>query len=763
MPILPCEKRSLLAFVVALGCCTACPFTVALSAEPPAQYEAAFEREVQPILAKHCTECHGDDSAELELNLSAVAGVLAGSETGPVLAPGKPKESLLLQVVAHDADPHMPPKGQLTAAEMATIERWVASLDANLAVGKPKVTDADRRHWAFVPLVRPSLPVTKETTWAQTPIDQFILAKLENNQLSPSAPADKATLLRRVYFDLIGLPPSPEEVQAFIADDSPDAYERIVDRLFASPQYGERWGRHWLDLARYADSSGFHSDIDRPGAWHYRDYVIASFNADKPYSDFLREQIAGDQLDNATLESWIATGFYRTGPSNEDNMGKGVFLEQYRLDELDGILSTTSSVFLGLTLGCARCHDHKYDPLTQRDYYALLGFFNSSERRQLAVEGFDPNKPQFAQSGKGVNAVPGALVRTDRGIKPRTTRILYRGDVRKPGPEVQPGVPEVLTQLVPAAAQQWAASDVQQPAASPRVQLANWLADENNALVWRVMANRVWHYHFGRGLVASPSNFGKQGEQPTHPELLDWLADQLRQSGSVKSLQRQIVTSAVYCQSSRSHADGERIDADNQLWWHAPRKRLQAEPLRDAFLATGDNLNLAMGGPGIKPRIREDLLVASQRNKWPVVKTEGAEHWRRSVYVYVKRQLQLPLMELFDAPTTTHSCARRDESLVPTQALVLLNDEFLHEQAQRFADRVEREAGGELELQVERALWIALSRAPDKERIAEGAAFVAAQTKLLVSEGQDETKAQRAALADFCHVLLNLSEFVYVD
>jgi mono/diheme cytochrome c family protein len=723
----------------------------AFAAEP-----ASFERDVQPIFARHCAECHSDGDAELSLNLASAAGVLAGSETGAVLIPGQPQNSLLLQVLAKEAEPHMPPEGQLSRDEMAAIARWVAALDPVTRVGKSKISDEDRRHWAFQPLARPALPAVKNADWPRTAIDRFILAQLEANQLSPNPPADRATLLRRVYFDLIGLPPSPEEVQAFVADDAVDAYEQVVERLLASPRYGERWGRHWLDLARYADSSGFHSDIDRPEAWRYRDYVIASFNADKPYGQFIREQIAGDELPDATLEAWIATGFARNGPTNEDNMGMGVAREQYRLDELDGVISTTSSVFLGLTLGCARCHDHKFDPLTQADYYRFLGYFNSTEKRQLDVASFRAAEPKLSPAGEKPEAVPGALVLTSHGANPRKTRILYRGDVRKLGPEVQPGVPAVLHSLA-------ARDDEPSAAAHGRLALADWLADENNALVWRVMANRIWHHHFGRGLVATPSNFGKLGQRPTHPQLLDWLAAALRRDGSVKSLHRQIVTSSVYRQSSRSHEGGEQLDSENRLLWRMERRRLEAEPLRDAFLATGGNLNLASGGPGVKPRIRKELLVASQRNKWPVVQTEGPEHWRRSVYIYVKRQLQLPLMELFDAPTTTHSCERRDESLVPTQALVLLNDEFLHEQAARFAERVAHEALGAAEAQVERALWIALARPPSADRVAEAAAFVESQAKLLIAEGQSEATAQRAALADFCHVLLNLSEFVYVD
>jgi mono/diheme cytochrome c family protein len=718
--------------------------------------DAAFEREVRPILARHCAECHSDDLAELDLNLASVAGLLAGSETGAVLVPGKAHESLLLQVLAPNAEPHMPPDGQLADDEIATIARWVNRLDAATPVGKPKVTAADREHWAFRPLVRPALPAVNDNHWAHTSIDRFVLAQIEAKDLSPSAPADKPTLLRRVYFDLIGLPPTPEESQAFLQDEAPDAFEKVVDRLLASPQYGERWGRHWLDLARYADSSGFHSDVDRPEAWRYRDYVIRSFNDDKPYGQFLREQIAGDELDDASLDTWIATGFARTGPTNEDNMGMGIAREQYRLDELDGVVSTTSSVFLGLTLGCARCHDHKFDPLTQADYYRFLGYFNNTENRQLDVASFQPDAPKLSRAGESPNSVPGALVLTSHSVKPRATRIMYRGDVRKPGPEVQPGVPEVLDDF----GSHLASGESED---SPRLALANWLADQHNALVWRVMANRIWLHHFGRGLVATPSNFGKLGQRPTHPELLEWLADELRNTGSVKSLHRQIVTSSVYRQSSRTNELGQKVDSENLLLWRMERRRLEAEPLRDAFLATGGNLNLALGGPGVKPRIREELLVASQRNKWPVVKAEGPEHWRRSVYIYVKRQLQLPLMELFDAPTTTHSCERRDESLVPTQALVLLNDEFLHDQAARFADRVRREAGNDPRSLVERALWIALARPPTEKRVADGVAFLESQTKLLTAEGQTSADAERAALADFCHVLLNMSEFIYVD
>ncbi len=744
--------------------------TGTIHADDLSEHMRTFERRVQPMFARHCAECHSADSAELDLNLTTAATVLAGSETGAVIVPGKAAESLLVQVLGKDARPHMPPEGQLSAEEIATIAAWVGSLPDSTQVGKARISQQDRSHWAFQPLVRPPLPGVSDAAWARNPVDYFILAKLETAGIEPGQPASPSTLLRRVYFDLIGLPPTPEDVLAFEQDRSTDAYERVVERLLASPRYGERWGRHWLDLARYADSSGFHSDLDRPGAWHYRDYVIARFNADVSYSQFIREQLAGDQLSNATAASWIATGFARTGPTNEDNMGVGVAREQYRLDELDGVISTTSNVFLGLTLACARCHDHKFDPISQRDYYRFLAYFDSSENRLLDVSAFDPNQPRLAEKATKGLAIPEARVLTDRDAKPRTTRLLYRGDVRNAGPEVQPGLPEVLcgeshdheALALGAASSEFSHVD-RNAATGSRLELADWIASEQNPLTWRVMANRLWHYHFGQGLVSTPSNFGRLGEPPTHPELLDWLAVELRQSAGLKALHRLIVTSATYRQAATLRPESHAIDPDNRLLWRMPRRRLEAEPLRDSFLAVAGSLNPAMGGPGVKPRIRPDLLVASQRNKWPIVNQEGPQHWRRSVYVYVKRQLQLPLLELFDSPATAHSCARREESLVPTQALVLMNDDFLREQAGHFAARVIREAGDDPLAQVERALWIALCAKPTEQRVREGASFVNDQIARLVSEGFTPAAAQTAALADFCHVLMNLSEFVYVQ
>jgi mono/diheme cytochrome c family protein len=461
----------------------------------------SFARDVAPLVAKHCGDCHSADFSERKLDLSSVEGVLRGSETGAVIAPGSAATSLLVQVLANDADPHMPPKGQLAEDEIAAIAKWIDALQPDTLVGAPRITAADREHWSFRPIVRPLLPPVNDASWAITPIDRFILADLQRHDLSPSPPADKATLLRRVYFDLIGLPPTPEEVEAFLNDPSPDAYEAVVDRLLASPRYGERWGRHWLDLARYADSGGFHNDIDRPNAWRYRDYVIDSFNGDKPYGEFLRQQIAGDALPEAALEDWIATGFCRHGPSNDDNMGKTpTDRERYRMDELDDVVSTTANVFLGLTIGCARCHDHKFDPISQRDYYRFTAYFASAERKELTLAEFDPAAPQLKPvAPKPDLKTPAAMVFSDYGRPPQPMHLLWRGDVTKKGPEVTPGVPAVLTS---SSADSLNGSPIETSNASSRLELAEWIASRDNPLTWRVMANRLWHYHFGRGLAA---------------------------------------------------------------------------------------------------------------------------------------------------------------------------------------------------------------------------------------------------------------------
>jgi hypothetical protein len=558
-----------------------------------------------------------------------------------------------------------------------------------------------------------------------------------------------------------------------VNDASSDAWERVVDRLLASPHYGERWGRHWLDLARYADSSGFHNDLDRPHAWRYRDYVIRSFNDDKPYARFVAEQLAGDEVPGADEESLVATGFCRNAPSNDDNMGNNK--EQYRLDELDDVISTTATVFLGLTVGCARCHDHKFDPITSADYYSLLAIFNGTEKRGVPKESDDKTKAKEP-------AKYHALIETKSKV--RATHVLLRGSLQNKGPEVPPAVPVVLAANPPRFPQPApdAASSLR------RRTLAEWIASPDNALAWRVLANRIWQHHFGRGLVATPSNFGFNGARPSHPELLDFLAARLiADGGRWKALHRMILTSATYQQSAgtekylvisnqsgsaprnttqsliTNYSSAAALDPDNALLSHMPLRRLEAESLRDAVLAVSGKLNTKGGGPGIKPRIRADLLPASQRNKWPALATEGPEHWRRSVYIYVKRQLLMPMMELFDAPTTTDSCAERTRSVVPTQALVLMNDEFIEDHAGFLAQRAAAESDGTLAKSIERMHLLALARAPSAERLKHSASFVTAREAVYASEPDAKTSPRQRALADLAHVLFNSSEFITIE
>lgn len=607
-----------------------------------------------------------------------------------------------------------------------------AMLATDLRAGAPTIEEG-RKHWAFQPLVQSGTPTVTLESWPRNEVDVFVLAKLEAAGLSPAPEASRATLIRRLSLDLIGLLPTPEEVIAFENDESPTAYEHLVDRLLKSPHYGERWGRHWLDLARYADTGGFHNDLDRPYAWKYRDYVIRSFNEDKPHARFVAEQLAGDEVDGSDEQALIATGFCRNGPSNDDNMGKTKeALAQYQADQMDDVISTTSSVFLGLTLGCARCHDHKTDPLLAKDYYSVYAIFNGTEKLGLGKGAKDKDDKEVKDASKVM-----ALI--ERSPKVPTTRVLLRGVAASPGEVVEPAVPVVLGSRAVSFPKPGITSSQR------RRTLAEWITSPTNALAWRVLANRVWQHHFGTGIVATPSNFGFTGAKPSHPELLDFLAHQLiANGGHLKPLHKLLVMSATYRQSRRE-PDSLRF---NSL------QRMEAEVLRDSILTASGKINLKLGGPGIKPRIRADLLDASQRNKWPVLKEESPEQWRRSVYIYVKRQLLMPGMELFDAPTTTDSCALRLQSTVPTQALVLMNDEFVEDQSRFLAERAVRESGDELSKIVERLFLLTIARPPTDLRRQQALDFVARR---------ESSSTRMAALTDLAHVLFNSSEFITIE
>jgi hypothetical protein len=567
-------------------------------------------------------------------------------------------------------------------------------------------------------------------------------------------------------------------------------------------------------LARYADSNGFEFDAERPNAYRYRDYVIRSFNADKPYDRFVLEQLAGDELAPQDPDALIATGFCRNGPTVENQAN-----ERIRLDELDDIVSTTSSVFLGLTIGCARCHDHKYDPIRQRDYYQLLAFFNNREKRDLPIATpkqmarhlaetaridaeLEPLQKELANlrlaTEKGKSETPAsdeeqrvakrrreledqirrlsrskpqlpvAMGIQDAGPNPRPTHLLYRGDPRTPGEEVEPAVPAVLDAhrfvLEPPARNR--------ESTGRRLALARWIASPENPLTARVVVNRIWQGHFGRGLVETSSNFGLNGSAPTHPELLDWLAAEFVAGGwKFKPLHKTIMLSAAYRQSTGFAAAHAQRDPSNAALWRFPPRRLDAEEIRDSILHASGKLNLEMYGPGIKPRIDPGIIATGSTQKWPLVEKEGPAHWRRSVYVFVKRSVLMPLLEGFDAPTTQQTCERRLTTTVATQALQLLNNPFTNEQAAFMAERVRERAGSDVARQVEQVYWLGLSRPPTERESQLGREFLEQQQKYHQRQSAAATDAEidrlqqseLRALTDLCHVLLNLNEFVYVQ
>ncbi len=737
------------------------------------QHAEFFEQKIRPVLVAHCYECHSEKTAATKklkagLRVDTREGLRIGGDSGPAVVPKDLKRSLLISAIRHE-DWQMPPKGKLPEAVIADFVKWVElgapdpRIEARAADrGSETVRPAAAQsHWAFQPLQSAVPPAISDDDWSRNAIDRFVLAKQREHGIVPTSEADRVTLIRRASLDIIGLPPTLAEVEEFLADDSPEAYERVVDRLLASSHFGERWGRHWLDLARYADSSGFHNDLDRPTAWRYRDWTIRSLNEDMPYTRFVAEQLAGDEVDGANEDSVVATGFCRNGPSNDDNMGNDK--EKYRLDQLDDVISTTSSVFLGLTLGCARCHDHKYDPLPTEDYYRFLAIFNSTEKHG-GVEHI-----KESQKTKDAKTAPLALIETS--AKARPTFVLRRGNNKTPGAEVQPGVPAALRFREVS----FAAMTPNSKSTGRRRALANWISAPENALAYRVLANRIWQHFFGRGIVESTSNFGLNGATPSHPELLDHLARHvIEHGGQMKSLHRLIATSATYRQrSSREvHAPlatsgretgGDVQDPENILLAHQNIRRLEAEVLRDSVLAASGNLNEQMLGPGIKPRMRAELITASQRNKWPEIKTENPTHWRRSVYIYVKRQLLFPMMELFDSPTTTDSCSVRQASVLPTQALILMNDEFIEDQAAYLARRAGSQTQTELRAVIEQAHRLALSRSPISSRLDRAVGFVEQQLASYQAEGLKLEAARHKAVTDLCHVLLNSHEFAFVE
>lgn len=633
----------------------------------------------------------------------------------------------------------------------------------------------DRSHWSLQPRTAPAPPSfsnSADSAWVRNEIDAFVLAGLKPLGLHPAPEADRRTIIRRLYFDLIGLPPSPAEVEAFVDDSSPQAYETLVDRLLASPRYGERWGQHWLDVVRYAETEGFEYDNYLPGMWRYRDWVIESLNADKPYDQFVREQLAGDEFGSADRSLLAAAGFHRLGPVRRNAGNQEV--AGSRNEVLTEMTNAIGSVFLGLTVGCARCHDHKFDPFLQKDYYRLEAFLASTHEHDVALAS-DSEQAAWRQQTEKLKAdikqLEQELPKTsaeDRpalqarlkdleaklpppldaiatvenvAVKRTPIRLLERGNWDKPGEAVGPRVPGVLL-----------SDETPELAADmprPRTWLAEWLVDANNPLTARVMVNRVWQHHFGEGIVATPNDFGVNGAAPSHAELLDWLADRFIAGGwRLKPLHRLIVMSSAYRQSSHSpdERSGLAKNADDSLLWRFPRRRLEAEEIRDAMLAASGRLNSKMGGPSVVVPVESDLVeLLYKPSQWSVTADRG-EHDRRSVYLLAKRNLRLPFMEVFDQPDLQTSCARRESSTHAPQALELLNGRLSNELAAALAARLAREVPDDVRAQIELAYRLVAGRPPNDREAALAAEFLS-----------------RQPLGEFALAMFNLNAFLYVD
>jgi mono/diheme cytochrome c family protein len=651
----------------------------------PLARKVDYSRDVRPVLARACFSCHGPEKQRGGLRLDHGPSALAGGTSGVVIKKRDSANSRLIHVVAgHDPAMVMPPgEGKaLSHDQVALLRAWIDQ--------GPYFPESDWRetpkklvHWSFVPIRRPTVPVGTH------PIDAFVHARLRAEKLEPSPAADRATQLRRVALDLTGLAPSPEELDAFLADTRLDAYERAVDRLLASPHYGERWGRHWLDLARYADSDGYEKDGARPYAWRYRHWVITALNANMPHDRFLVDQLAGDLRPSATVEQKVATGFHRNTLTNKEG---GADKEQFRVEAVIDRVNTTAQAILGLTLGCAQCHDHKYDPLSQRDYYQMFAFFNSDEERDIPAPVAEFPAPPSAKVGTHAPV----LVRG----KERKTHLLVRGDFLRKGAEVSPGTPAVLPPL--------------QARMPTRLDLAVWLTAPENPLTARVAVNHVWHKFFGRGLVATLDDFGTQGEKPSHPELLDWLASEFVDSGwNLKRLHRLIVTSETYRQSSKHRAELTRRDPYNILLARQARLRLEAELVRDQMLRASGLLFARVGGPSVRPPQPAGIADLSYAGSVKWIESTGVDRYRRGIYTWFQRTSPHPQLLTFDAPEGSVCTVRRERSNTPLQALTLLNDVAFVEGARALGKRVQTEAQDDAE-RVHRAFRLVLSRPPSE-------------------------------------------------
>jgi hypothetical protein len=688
---------------------------------------APLAKRVRPILAR-CVECHSGEEPAGGLDLTSRTAALRGGESGMVLHPNDAARSLAYRKVAAGK---MPPKQPLSREQVDLVRQWIdagAEWSEPIPVAEKPSTEVGL--WVLRTLVRPEPPKVRSSSWVANPIDAFILARLEAAGLAPAPPADRLTLIRRATFDLLGLSPTPEEVDAFVADPSPAAYEHLIDRLLASPHYGERWGRHWLDVARFSESHGYEYDHIRDHAWRYRDYVIQSLNADRPYRQFVREQIAGDVLEPVTRDGIIATGFLVAGPWDEANQIQSslTMKQRVREEELEDMVAVVGQVFLGLTVNCARCHDHKFDPVPQRDYYRLKSALEG------VLHGSRPITPGADPEGQ---APPLAYAARPNHRPPPPTFVLGRGDVEKPGQRVAAGG---LSAVAFPSADFGLADDA--PEAERRRKLADWVAHPANPLTARVIVNRVWHYHFGTGLVATPNDFGRNGDRPSHPELLDWMAaDFLTRETRLKVLHRQILLSSTYRQASRFDAAAADADADDRLLWRYPARRLEAEAIRDAMLCSSGELNTQMAGPSFRPF----TLTVFNSNFYDLNDPIGPEFNRRTVYRINVNSAKDPLLETLDCPDPSVKTPRRAVTTTPLQALGLMNDSFVIRQARCLALRAGAESGSDVSRQVDRVYRLTIGRRPSDLEHDRASALV-----------------REAGLAELAWVLFNSSEFLYL-
>ncbi|MBL8820333.1 MAG: PSD1 domain-containing protein [Planctomyces sp.] len=753
-----------------------------------------FETKIRPVLVEHCYECHAADSKILRGNLllDSRAGIAKGGDSGTILGDGNPAESLLIQALRHESL-IMPPKEKLSDQIISDFTEWVRRgapdprVEAKQARLKPVDWTAARQHWAFQPVTDPSPPQVMiderlrgmgvSENWVQSPIDQFILDRLLREELTPAPRADRRTLIRRATFDLTGLPPTVEEINQFLADDSPDAFSKVVNRLLESPQYGERWGRHWLDLVRYATTNGADENHGLPNAWKYRDWVVRKINADLPLNEFLTQQLAGDLLpvpddEKAAGDLLAATGMLVIGPKMLAEQDK----DKMMIDIVDEQIDTVSRTMLGLTVGCARCHDHKFDPVSARDYYALAGIFYSTQsmadrafvskwmerplpsqelvaRRAEHQQKIDTAKAELEQLPKddeaGRKARQAAIEQLEKEMPaPDLVMAVQEGEIHdlpvhirgnhlKPGPEKIPrGMPSILTEVAAPAA-----IDKDR---SGRLELAQWLVDSQNPLTRRVLMNRVWMWHFGRPLMTSPSNWGLQSTPPSHPELLDWLAQELvRRNWSLKEMHRVILLSSAWQMSSQcSEAVTER-DPENRLLARQNRRRLEAEPVRDSLLFVGGSLDQTMGGmaPGVDAK-------------------------RRAIYLPVDRAALYEMFSTFDYVETANHIEQRPVTTVPNQALFLMNSQIVHEQARKLIETLPTSDPGvpysESSSVIVSLFETLYGRPPGPEEIRTSVAFLEQAEATLAATG-DIRERRLQAWSALCRTLMSGNEFVYLD